>query len=171
MEGTMATDAEILSEVTAALTGDGGVKTTAIRVNVVEAIVKLNGHVGTLLEKRAAQRIAAGVPDVRAVIDDLMIEPADRTLTTDEVLAERAYERLAANPSVPLDRIHVTARDGMLTVRGDVDHRYQWQALQTELESLEGVGGIRNEVTTIARPDLRRPAQAAKVKSGLGQAS
>lgn len=148
----MATDAEILSEVTAALTRAGGVKTTTIRIVVVDAIVRLNGHVGTLLEKRAAQTIAAGIPDVRAVIDDLMIQPIDRAITADEVLAERAYEQLAANPSVPLDRIHLSARDGILTVRGDVDHRYQCQALQTDLESLEGVREIRNEVSTLGRP-------------------
>lgn len=157
----MATDAEILSQVMAALARDGGVETTAIRVSVIDAIAKLNGHVGTLLEKRAAQRIAAGIPDVRAVIDDLMIEPTDRALAADEILAERAYERLAANPSVPLDRIHVSVRGGMLTVRGDVDHRYQWQSLQTDLESLEGVRGICNEVSTISQPD---PAGLGKAR-------
>ena len=88
----MATDAEILSQVRAALARHGGVKTTAIRVSVIDAIVKLNGHVATLLEKRAAQGIAAGVPNVRAVIDDLMIQPTDRAITADEVLAERAVD-------------------------------------------------------------------------------
>ena len=45
----MATDAEITPELLAALAREGGVK-VAILFSVVDAIVSLNGYVGTLME-------------------------------------------------------------------------------------------------------------------------
>ena len=146
-----------------ALEFDPTVDCSHIGVVVRDGIVTLSGHVASVTEKRAAEIIAGRVKGVKAVIDDILVELPGRCQTPDEIIAERGYELLAADTSVPLDRIHLGVKDGVVTIHGDVDQDYQRAAVETDLHTLSGVSEIRNELV------IRSPVKAEAVREKIRQ--
>ena len=116
-------------------------------VAVRDGVVTLSGHVPSLAEKAKAEAAACLVKGVKAVVDEITVELPGHCETPDEVVARRAYERLATNKNVPIDRIHLSVAEGVVTMRGDVDWQYQRAAAVADLEQLNCVRGVRNQVT------------------------
>jgi osmotically-inducible protein OsmY len=135
-----------------------------IGVTVRDGIVTLSGHVPSNAEKRQAEIAAGRVPGVRAVIDNLFVELPGRVQTEDEVLAERCYNHLANNPAVPLDRIHIGVKAGVVTLHGDVDDTHASRAAEVDLSEVEGVKRVVNELV------LRPPVRADLVRDRIRQA-
>lgn len=151
--------------VLAALDADPAIDCSHIGVVVRDAIVTLSGHVPSNAEKRAAEVVAGRVAGVRAVIDDVLVELPGRRQTADEAIAERCYEKLAANLSVPLDRIHIGVKAGVVTLHGDVDHEHQRQVAEAELRGLRVVGEVLNEL--VVRPPVRVETVRDKIRLAL----
>jgi osmotically-inducible protein OsmY len=102
---------------------------------------------------------------VKAVIDDIKVELAGRCDTPDELVARRAYERLASNTMVPLDRVHLSVDNGVVTLRGDVDWQYQREAALTDLRQLNCVRDIRNEIAI--KPPIKADAVGVRIRDAM----
>jgi osmotically-inducible protein OsmY len=125
---------------------DPQVNSSHIGVIARNGLVTLTGHVPTLAEKVAAETSAGMVRGVRAVVDQLVVEPRQQALTSDEVIADRASARLATNSAVPAGRLHVSVSDGIVTVRGRVDWQFQRDAARDDLHRLDGIRRVVDEV-------------------------
>lgn len=163
----MREDHKLQAAVQSRLDLDPSINSSHIGVAAREGIVTISGHVGTLLERSAAERAAGQVRGVRAVINELSVELAGISRTSDEQIAERAYARLASNVSVPLDRLHLAVKDGTITLHGDVDWPFQLQAAIDDLELLEGVREIRSDAQI--RPPVRADQVQEKIKQALAR--
>lgn len=160
----MREDHQLQAAVQSRLDLDPAITSSHIGVAAREGIVTISGHVATLPERSAAERAAGQVKGVRAVVNELSVEPAGVSRTSDEQIAEQAYARLVSNVSVPLDRLHIAVKDGAVTLHGDVDWPFQLQAAIEDLERLEGVRAIHSDA------QIRPPVQADMVQEKIKQA-
>ena len=148
---------------------DPAINCSHIGVAVRDGIVTLSGHVPSLGEKRAAAIAAGLIKGVKAVIDEICIELPGRCQTSDEVVAERAYARLATNWSVPIERIHLEVKDGIVTLHGDVDWQYQRLETEADLHKLDCIRAIRNEL--VVKPAVKLELVQSKVHDALARLS
>jgi osmotically-inducible protein OsmY len=71
--GQYVDDTAITTRVKAALLGDGAVKSLEIKVETVKGVVQLSGFVDNGDQRSAAERDASNVPNVRKVVNDLIV--------------------------------------------------------------------------------------------------
>jgi osmotically-inducible protein OsmY len=143
----MRKDHELQKAVLEQLDFDPAINSSHVGVAVRDGVVTLNGHVPSLSDKTRAETSAGMVKGVKAVVDEITVELPGHCETPDEVVARRAYERLSSNSKVPIDRVHMSVEDGIVTVRGNVDWEYQRAAALYDLQHLNCVRGIRNQLT------------------------
>lgn len=157
-------DHDIQKAVLEQLDFEPAINSSHIGVAVREGVVTLTGRVPSVVDRDLAIRAAGYVKGVKAVIEQLDVELPGQCETADEIVAQRAYERLASNRDVPLDRLRLAVGNGVVTIRGDVDWHYQRQAAVDDLRRLDCVRDVRDE--TVIKP----PVEAAQVEQRIGDA-
>ncbi|MFG1950260.1 BON domain-containing protein [Micromonospora sp. NPDC048830] len=154
---TTRTDPEIQRDVLAELDWDPQVPPTMVGVSVVQGVVTLTGSVDSYADRWAAVRGAQRVRGVRAVADDIEVRPPDVSGPTDTDLALAASRALEWDSFVPAERLDVTAANGWLILRGEVEFGWQRRTAERELRRLRGVRGVTNLVEVRpARPSGQR---------------
>lgn len=136
-------DLQIQRDVLDELNWDPRIAPAEIGVEVDDGVVTLRGTVSNYAKLRAAEALAVRVAGVKALHDHLEVlaVPED-----DIELARRAALALSLDADVPQGAITCTVRDGVLTIRGDVDHDYQRRAAEQALSRLSGVRELVLEV-------------------------
>jgi osmotically-inducible protein OsmY len=109
--------------------------------------VTLRGTVRSIHQRRAAVEIAKSVHGVRAVQDELSVDPRDRYV--DDEIRGAALQALMSRPDVPADLIEVSVEDGWLTLSGQVRHQSESNAAFEAVSGLPRVGGISNKIQVI----------------------
>ncbi len=112
-----------------------------------EGMVTLRGTVGSLRQHQAAVENAKSVGGVRAVEDELVIDPRDRW--EDAEIRGAALRAVISRGGSLADRVDVTVANGWLTLKGEVKHQYDSDAAFEAVSGLAGVGGITNKITVI----------------------
>ena len=143
----MAND-KLIDEIRAKLERDRRI-THPVEVAVSEehGSVTLRGTVATPQQRKAAVEIAASMPGVQGVADELKVDPRDRYL--DEELRGKALQALMSNPDVPADRVEVSVSNGWLTLKGEVRRQQESNAAFEAVHDLDGVGGTTNEIRVV----------------------
>jgi len=116
-----------------------------IGVTVRGGVVTLTGHVGSYAEKCAAERAAGRVTGVRAIAEELEIRYASG-IGQDDDIARQALDVISWDLAVPKDRVKIKIENGWVTLRGDVDWRFQRQAAEADIRNLFGVMGVSNAI-------------------------
>ena len=135
-----------------------------IGVAVEDGIVTLTGSVKSFSEKWAAENAAERVSGVKAVSDDLEVHLASDYSRTDTDIARAAVDALRWNVNVPTDRVKVTVEKGFVTLKGDVDYRFQKEAAADAVRHLTGVTGLLNQI------DVKPSASAGAIKDQIEKA-
>lgn len=160
----MRKDHELQKRVLEQLDFDPAIDSSHIGVAAHDGIVTLTGHVPSYRHKVRAAAAAGIVKGVDGVVDALTVELPGHRETPDEIVARRAHERLAHNADVPIERIHLSVADGVVTLRGDVDWEFQRAAAANDLHQLGCVRGVRNEVT------IKPPVEAIEASESVRRA-
>jgi len=162
----MKSDAELRRDVEDELAAEPSLDATAIGVAVEEdGIVTLSGHVASYSGKLAAERCAARVLGVSAIVSELDIKLPGSSRITDEDIARAALSALAWNSLVPRDRIKVEVGSGWITLEGDVDWQYQKIGAYDAVCHLRGVTGVSNKI--VVRPASAGNAVKAHIEAAL----
>jgi osmotically-inducible protein OsmY len=135
-----------------------------IGVMVRCGVVTLTGHVGSYAEKCVAERAAGRVTGVRAIAEELEIRYASGIGQNDEDIARKALDVMSWDLSVPKDRVKIKIERGWVTLRGDVDWRFQRQAAEADIRNLFGVMGVSNAIEIkpkVRVSDVERQIRAA----------
>jgi osmotically-inducible protein OsmY len=135
-------EATLRKDVEEELGYEPSVDAAAIGVAVHDGVVTLSGHVASHAEKVAAERAAARVHGTQAVVSELDVKLPDSGRLTDEEVAEAAVQALSWNTLVPVDQVKVRVENGWITLRGEVDWRYQKTAAYDAVCNLRGVKGV-----------------------------
>lgn len=143
-------DTQLQQEVTGEFGRDVRIDPSHIGVAASRGVVTLMGRVDTDDEKRAAERAAERVKEVKAVVDELEVYPDGGQKPSDEGLATQALRSLAADPAIPDECLTLTIEDGWITVAGEVDWEYQKIAAADDIHRVPGIRGVRNRIVVKA---------------------
>jgi osmotically-inducible protein OsmY len=146
------TDTRIQLDVLAEVARDFRFKPAEIGVEVDEGIVTLTGTVSSYLKVGEAADIAATVPGVRDIANKLTVAligaPRD-----DTAVAKAVRDALEWDVMVPEDRIDSIVRNGIVTLKGTVDHWYQRKAAADAVGRLVGVVSVNDHI--VVAPPIR----------------
>ena len=146
-----------------------GVNAAGIGVSVQGGIVTLMGHASGPMEKMGAERAAQRVRGVKAVANELQIEPLPKCGPSDTGIARTAASSLAWDELVPRERIRLSVTEGWITLEGDVDQAYERSAAEDAVRNLTGVRGVHNHITVAGRPATPEEEEPEAVFGGLGR--
>jgi osmotically-inducible protein OsmY len=142
----MSSNEALSRHVTDELFWDPKVDSTAIAVSANEGSVTLRGTVGSLREKREAQRAARRVYGVVAVDSQLTVELLGDKLRQDTDLRGDVLQALMLNSVVPT-RFDASAQDGVITLTGTASWRYQRDEAESVATNIAGVLDVIDEIT------------------------
>lgn len=142
----MKTDSEIQKDVMEELKWEPQVDATEIGVAVKNGIVTLSGQVYTYAQKKAAERAAARVKEVKAIAEDIIVHISSLHEKTDKDIAESVIFSLKWDTTIPQDAIKVTVENGWVTLDGEVTWEYQKRAAESVIEKKPGVKGVFNHL-------------------------
>ena len=140
----------------------------AIGVGVKDGVVTLSGYVESYPEKLAAERAAARVSGVKAIVNKLEVRLPFSSERTDEDIARAAVNALEWTSSIPKEKIKITVDKGWITLKGALDWHYQRTEVEDAVKSLTGVKGVLNLIEV--RPAVSRDVVRDVVKSAIEDA-
>jgi osmotically-inducible protein OsmY len=141
-------DAQVVDAIRARYAHDSRIHHPAqLAVSERAGTVTLRGTVRSLHQRRVAVDIAKSVGGVRAVEDELIVDPRDHSI--DDETRGVALQALMSSPDVPADMVDVAVVDGWLTLSGQVKHQSDSTAAFEAVSGLPGVGGITNKIQVI----------------------
>ena len=151
------TDLQLKQDVEAELVGDPRINAAQMGVTVDRGVVSLMGVVDSFAEKAAAQAAARHVGGVRAVAEELTVGVLAQHRQDDAPLARAALHALKWNVWVPAN-VTASVQRSAITLRGEVDWKFQRDAAERAVSHLEGVASVTNSIS------FRRSASAAAVQ-------
>ena len=151
----MYTDQDMQQDITAELKWDSSLREDDIAVGVREGIVTLGGFVDSLADKGKAERVAARVKGVRAVVNEIEVKLPTWSQRADPDIARAVLDALRWNIAVPHEHLRVKVEDGWVTLEGEVPWYHQKEAAERSVRFLTGVRGVLNLVTLKAQPTPR----------------
>jgi osmotically-inducible protein OsmY len=162
------TDTEIQTDVLAELKWDPQIQPNEIGVAVKDGIVTLTGTVESYTKKYAAEEAAHRVRGVKAVANDIEVRLLSTTERSDADIAAAAVRALERDAFVPIDKLDVTVSKGWVTLRGEVEWRYQRDDAYQVVRRLSGVKGVTNFIVVrprLAPSDLKKKIEDAFVRT------
>lgn len=161
----MKNNVQLQSDVRAELAWDPRVDDKEIHVATTDGVVTLTGSVPTYPDKWAAERAAERVSGVKAVANDLAVAVPVTYQRSDTDIAQSVVDALLWDVQVPDTKIKAAVTNGWITLEGDVEWRYQRDAVARAVRNLAGVRGVTNNVTIAAKrvssSDVTRSIKAA----------
>jgi len=125
---------------------DSRMKDTDVSVKLENGIVRLTGQVGTIDQaERAAERALASV-NVRAVVNELKIIPAQ---VSDAKISEAVNVALHKNKAIDAGRVKVTAKSGQVTLSGEVGTWDEQEIAREIASTVPGVTNIDNKTAVV----------------------
>src|SRR5260370_35513041 len=158
------TDLELKKNVEIELNYEPSVNPAEIGVAVKDGIVTLSGRIQRYWEKVAAERAAARVEGLKAVVNELTVRLPYSSERTDEDIAQAALNTLKWSVLIPADRIKIKVSKGWVTLEGNVDWQFQKTAAENAVRQLYGVEVVTNLLEVKAR------AGKAEVKAEIESA-
>ena len=161
------TDVQIQADVIAELKWEPRVQPNEVGVIVKDGVVTLTGWVDSYTKKWAAEDAAYRVRGVKAVANDIEVKLSVSAQRTDADIAKAALDALKWDAFVPVEHIQVTVSKGWVTLKGDVDWRYQKEDAERVVRRLTGVVGVSNLITVkprVTASELKQQIEKALVR-------
>jgi len=159
------TDLELRKAVESELNFEPSINAAEIGVAAKDGIITLSGSVPSYWEKMAAERAAARVSGVKAVVNEVEVHLPSSSERTDEDIARAALNALQWNVLIPLDRIKVKVSKGWVTLEGLVDWQFQKTAAEKAVRKLIGVKGVIDLIEL--KPSVSKGEVKAAIEGAL----
>ncbi|WP_018617466.1 BON domain-containing protein [Segetibacter koreensis] len=160
----MRNDADIQKDVMNELEWEPSLNASEIGVAVKDGIVTLSGRVDTYSRKLAAERAAKKIAGVKAVAQDIQVGISSDDRKTDTEIAEAVVQALKWRGFTNEDKIKVEVEDGVVTLEGEVEWKFQRETARNAIEGLIGVREIYNFIKikpTLVPKDIKQKISAA----------
>ena len=161
------TDVQIQADVIAELKWEPRVQPNEVGVIVKDGVVTFTGWVDSYTKKWAAEDAAYRVRGVKAVANDIEVKLSVSAQRTDADIAKAALDALKWDAFVPVEKLQVTVSKGWVTLKGDVDWRYQKEDAERVVRRLTGVVGVSNLITVkprVTASELKQQIEKALVR-------
>jgi osmotically-inducible protein OsmY len=153
-EDTMSLDDGLTLDVNDELFWDPKVDSEAIAVSASDGELTLRGTVGSLREKREAQKAAQRVLGVISVDNHLKVKLMNDERRADAELRGDVLQALMLDSFVPTT-VDAKVRDGFVTLTGNADWQYQRDEADFVASSIAGALDVYNEI------ELKHPTPKA----------
>lgn len=163
----MQTDAELRQDVLEELEWDPRFDARDIAVTVKDGVVTLTGKVASYAEKSAAEEATQALRGVRAIANDIEIEPQAAAQRDDTHIAGAALVALKAHVSIPAADIKIIVRNGWITLEGEVPLRFQADMAEKAVQNLWGVKGVINNIALKAFTQSKAADVKAKIQDAF----
>lgn len=160
----MTTDSDIKRDVEAELRWDPDMDASDIVVSVKDGIVTLTGFVRSYSQKFEAERNAKKVKGVRGIANDIAVKLASLNERPDPEIARDALTAIKRELPYSGDHIQVVARDGWLTLEGEVEWKFQSDRAEEAVRRTKGLKGVTNQIK------LKPRATPSEVKQRIEEA-
>lgn len=121
----MTTDSDIKRDVEAELRWDPDIDATDIGVAVKDGVVTLTGFVRSYSQKYQAEREVKKVKGVRGVANDIEVKLPSANERPDPEIVRDAVAALKRELPYSSEHIQAVARNGWLTLEGEVEWKFQ----------------------------------------------
>lgn len=168
MTSELETDEQIQRDVLAELQWDSRVQPNEVGIRVTSAIVTLSGHVDSYYKKWAAEEAALRVRGVGAVANELEVKLPSSSERTDEEIAAAAVRTIESDALLAAKNLQIAVDQGWITVRGEVDWKFQKEDSERVLRRLWGVKGVTNLIAVKTGPapvELKDKIEQALVRT------
>jgi osmotically-inducible protein OsmY len=160
----MRSDSDIRRDVEDELRWDPDIDATDIAVNVSNGVVTLTGFVRSYMQKYQAEVDAKRVAGVVAVANDLEVRLPNMDERPDPEIARDAIARIKSELPYSWEKIRVIAKNGWLTLEGEVEWNYQRERAEEAVRRVRGVEGVTNSIEVkprVAPMEIRRKIEEA----------
>ena len=140
----MASDSDIKRDVEAQLRWDPDIDPTDIAVSVKDGVVTLTGFVRSYSQRYEAEKEAKSVRGVRGVANDIEVKLPSLNQRADPEIARDAVDAVKRELPYSSEHIKVVARDGWLTLEGEVDWKFQSERAERAVRRILGLKGVTN---------------------------
>jgi osmotically-inducible protein OsmY len=133
-----------------------------IDIKVQDSVATLEGIVADAGERSLAEEIATGVDGITAVVNHIRVEPSTSAqqpvkfpldcLTDDDALADRVKTQLYWNRATHGMAVKASARDGVITLRGQATDRHQAELARLITLNTCGVKQVDNRIRLMSKP-------------------
>jgi hyperosmotically inducible protein len=133
-----------------------------VGIKVQDSVATLEGIVDDAGERSLAEEIATGVDGITAVVNHIRVEPSTSAqqpvkppldcLTDDDALADRVKTQLYWNRKTHGMAVEVSARDGVITLRGQATDRHQAELARLITLNTCGVKQVDSQIQTMPEP-------------------
>lgn len=158
-------DLSISSAVENELMYDPAVMSHRIDITTSEGIVTLKGSVDNILAKERAARIAQTVKGVRAVINNITVDPP--FVRTDEQIRDDVQDALLTDPATDLYEIDVKVKDNRVTLGGAVESRKERELCAKVAKGVKGVTDVMNNISVDWDVERSDPEIRSEVEQAL----
>jgi osmotically-inducible protein OsmY len=136
-------DESVRDAVMRQLAWEPDIDASMIGVSVQAGVVTLSGYVETYAAKLSAERAVRKLYGVKAIANELEVRLAQERI--DPEIARDAIDALKSHINVP-EGLHVTVRDGFVTLAGTVEWMFQKADAERAVKYLRGVRGVFNQI-------------------------
>lgn len=159
----MKTDTQLKNEIMEELRWEPSVTMSHINVATHNGVVTLTGTVPTYAEKWAAQKATQRVEGVKAIAEEMEVQPAGIHKRNESEIAEAVVNALKWHVWVP-SLVQATVENGWVTLTGIVAWDFQRNSAADAVRYLAGVKGVSNNIT------LKPTVQPTAVKDAIEKA-
>lgn len=160
----MATDSDIKRDVEAELRWDPDIDATDIGVAVKDGVVTLTGFVRSYSQKYQAEREVKKVKGVRGVANDIEVKLPSANERPDPEIVRDAVAALKRELPYSSEHIQAVARNGWLTLEGEVEWKFQSERAEEAVRRIKGLKGVSNLIR------LKPRATPSEVKQQIEEA-
>ena len=139
-----------------------------IAVAVNDGVVTLTGYTKKYMDSYYAERAAKRVQGVKGVANELEIKYDTGSERPDPDIAEEAVKALKRDLPLTHEKLKVIAKDGRLTLEGEVEWNYQKETAERAVRTIRGVKSISNLITVkpkVTPSDVKKKIEDAFVRS------
>lgn len=160
----MKDDVQLQKEVMDELSWEPSVNSARIGVTVNNGAVALLGQVDHYNEKRRAEKVAERIAGVKSVVNELKVGLLPEHQRTDAEIQSAVKETLKWHSAVEHDTIKVGVENGVVSLSGEVEWKYQRTAIERAVSNLTGVKSVIDQILIMPRissSNLKQKIQTA----------
>ena len=161
----MKSNAELQKDVQDEISGTSLLNPAEIGVTVKDGLVTLTGVVDVYSKKLAAENAAKKVKGVKAVVGEITVKYRDSKISDTEI-ATTILIALKENREVPDSRIAFGIENGVVTLKGEVDWKFQSKAAEETIKFLPGVELVFNQISISSKPGIAVEKKAVETAIG-----
>lgn len=142
----MKSDEQLKQDVECELEWEPSLDARGIEVAVRDGGVVLAGSASSYCDKLEAEHCAKRLGGVRAVANQIEVRLPDDVVSSDAEIAREAAAALATRAPNCMDRVQITVNSAQVRLDGDVEWRFQKDAIEAAMGRLIGVRAIIDNI-------------------------